>query len=501
MTIKVIEKYKKWNKERKSIIIPIDVHEIVLQQNCSEGFNRFDIVVRYLAIEEYYGRNNIGYNLYLKMQQKRKTSETVDQIEERLRRFKKIILDWEINGYRNESEIICDSGLNLLDGSHRLALSLYFGTKIINCKVYAYTKEIEYGLDWFLANGFTDQEMNYMLDKWNEIKKQCKKNYACILWNSVSNKFDEITKELKWKCEVLDYKDFVFKEETYKRLVKGIYSIDDIEDWKVDKKIEAMKERENYNIRVISFQLDVPHYRIKKISKKFISRECENIKKIIRSRYKDEISNYIHDIIIHIADNYEQSDFIFNLLNTQLDISSFFKEIDNYSWMMIKGENNYMPDDFPVNFPFSKDIDIVCNREDYISICQYAISFFENKQKDIYHIEVINENERCKIRLELNGFLIIQLDISGYVEGMNKNYMESCILRRVKKNGVYCAKIEDEVLFRLLEIEKNPYKIWHKEFIRENMTCINKDNFKRAFQNYEEIEKIYLQICDMSEEV
>ena len=46
-------------------------------------------------------------------------------------------------------------------------------------------------------------------------------------------------------------------------MVKGIYAIDDIADWKVDKKVEAMRGRETYKIRLIYFQPRLPRYRVK----------------------------------------------------------------------------------------------------------------------------------------------------------------------------------------------------------------------------------------------
>ena len=35
-----------------------NVEEIFLQQNLLKGYNRLDTVVRYLAVEEYYGKND-----------------------------------------------------------------------------------------------------------------------------------------------------------------------------------------------------------------------------------------------------------------------------------------------------------------------------------------------------------------------------------------------------------------------------------------------------------
>jgi hypothetical protein len=48
--------------------IKCDVRELFFQQQRGNKFNRYDIVVRYLAIENYYKINDFGFNLYNKMQ-------------------------------------------------------------------------------------------------------------------------------------------------------------------------------------------------------------------------------------------------------------------------------------------------------------------------------------------------------------------------------------------------------------------------------------------------
>lgn len=41
-----------------------------LQWNKNNEFNRYDVIVRLLAIENFYGYNNFGMDLYLQMQEK-----------------------------------------------------------------------------------------------------------------------------------------------------------------------------------------------------------------------------------------------------------------------------------------------------------------------------------------------------------------------------------------------------------------------------------------------
>lgn len=65
--------------------IEIDVREVFLQQYKNGSFNRLDIVVRYLAIEDYHGINNYGFNLYRKMQSQRISKDYVEKAVETFR--------------------------------------------------------------------------------------------------------------------------------------------------------------------------------------------------------------------------------------------------------------------------------------------------------------------------------------------------------------------------------------------------------------------------------
>ena len=93
------------------------------QEVSSEGFNRYDMIVRLLAIENYYGKNEYGFNLYRKMQAAR---IGIDSVEPAVFRFRKLIESYENNGYDSSSEIELDSCLHLYDGSHRMAMALYY---------------------------------------------------------------------------------------------------------------------------------------------------------------------------------------------------------------------------------------------------------------------------------------------------------------------------------------------------------------------------------------
>ena len=68
---KVARKCKNIVVELRTIHFSLDVTELFFQHNTKQGFLRYDMIVRLLAIENYYGINDFGFDLYYKMQKAR----------------------------------------------------------------------------------------------------------------------------------------------------------------------------------------------------------------------------------------------------------------------------------------------------------------------------------------------------------------------------------------------------------------------------------------------
>lgn len=129
-----------------------------------------------------------------------------------------------------------------------------------------------------------------------------------FLWSPCIKLWDTIIERMVDDDILVEYSMFDFEEKIseYESAILEIYRTDDISLEKVKNvKINAMK---SYPNSFVKFKIKIdPRYRTKRISNKPISRTVEQIKKTIRSEYKSEIVNYVHDIIVHIADNVEQT--------------------------------------------------------------------------------------------------------------------------------------------------------------------------------------------------
>ena len=143
-----------------------DVREIFLNENTEKGFNRYDIIVRLLAIECEKGLNDCGWDFYRRMQSARMGKSWVEPAVER---FKNLISSYEQNGYNQESEIELDNSLHLIDGSHRMAMALFYNQPVISARVNPQKVDVFYGIEWFRINGFTENECNLLENRFQTI--------------------------------------------------------------------------------------------------------------------------------------------------------------------------------------------------------------------------------------------------------------------------------------------------------------------------------------------
>lgn len=143
----------------------VDVWEIFQKQYVDGRFCRLDVIVKFLAIEEYFGENDFGMSLYRKMQSARIRPAYADIAEER---FGGLIKSWEEKGYDADSHIVVNRDYRIIDGSHRMALALYFGLSYIKTRIIDEDAITNFGIDWFLSCVGND-EFKRIDDKYNLI--------------------------------------------------------------------------------------------------------------------------------------------------------------------------------------------------------------------------------------------------------------------------------------------------------------------------------------------
>lgn len=451
-----------------------DARELFFNEHVHSEYHRYDIVVRLLAVENYYGKNDFGWDLYRKQQSIRKAEDW----ENAEARFRALIESYDKNGYDSSSEIEIGQDLRLLDGSHRVALSIYHKHFQIACRVMPQCRQVYYSINWYIENGFSVEEIEKIRHRYMQLKEEIRVPFICTLWAPVASYFDEITERLKLLCNVMSYTNYTFDEYSYAQIARKIYAVDDIEKWKIEKKIEFMRQNvldNQWKIRVVKLQIDTPRFRRKGATQNTLSQECEVIKRIIRNCYKERLSNYFYDIICHIGDNFYQNDFIDKLFEyKRLDVSKIVDAIQSYEYVLTKMDVPYIPKDFPMSYPLGKDMDVVCLKNDYDKLVSEITDTVWQMQLP-YEVNVIVKSScRTLVRIELQKQLIYQIDISYQLDELNDEFTQEMIEKRQKQSGYYIPAIEHELIIRYFDYSHNSSKTWHRDFIRANICQANK---------------------------
>lgn len=116
------------------------------------------LMVRYRAIDDFYNGRKKWWDIYNEMQKKR-VSQNLSIPRDKMDNetsFKKLICSIEKNGFDYKYPIVINKNFRLVDGSHRLALALYFKMEYVPVLIdeKSYDFEKDYSLKWFIDNGF-----------------------------------------------------------------------------------------------------------------------------------------------------------------------------------------------------------------------------------------------------------------------------------------------------------------------------------------------------------
>lgn len=157
-----------------------DVRDIIIREHDNGEFNCYDMIVRLLAIENYYGLNDNGFKLYEKQQNARHAEEW----ETAVPRFKALIKSYEEHGYNKDSEITIGRDGRLWDGSHRMAFAFFRKEYMLSCKIVPFTRKTYYGINWHKANNFTPEEIEQIE---NRYKRLIDEHFEVKLFKVITN--------------------------------------------------------------------------------------------------------------------------------------------------------------------------------------------------------------------------------------------------------------------------------------------------------------------------
>ena len=133
-----------------------------------------------------------------------------------------------------------------------------------------------------------------------------------MLWPPAEPWFDKISHELS-KYSTKKWEKSIRLGKSLPDFVRRIYSVDNIQKWKIELKISAMQDCEP-TVRIIAMEFPSDTFRIKKDVTAYQSKTAVYLKNFIRKKYGKKIPDYFYDTIIHIGDNHEHNRKIFKIL-------------------------------------------------------------------------------------------------------------------------------------------------------------------------------------------
>ena len=278
----------------------IPTNFLLSKQIADHEFNRFDLIVRYLAIDSFFGES-LNFELYQKMQDKRKGSLFKDP----WKRFRYLINSFNNYGYDHNYPIILNNDLHIVDGAHRLACALYFNIPFVPVRINKRLSYCRYGLNWFKENDFSFNEVVLLKDHKDVLFLERNLYFKVILWPPASDYFNDIEKDISDQFQILESTNYNNIKD-FDEFTRALYKIDDIKDWKVSMKIKGFANYQK-DIRILNILIAEPDFR-RKENGSYISKRVEKLKSEIREKYSVKITNYFHDIIIHVGDNYNHTE-------------------------------------------------------------------------------------------------------------------------------------------------------------------------------------------------
>ena len=202
--------------------------------------------------------------------------------------------------------------------------------------------------------------------------------FSGFIWASIFDYHHEILEELNTQYTVNYFYIYDFKNNNnfYQNAILKIYTTDDINLIKV--KNVKLKHLQPYDKKFVYFLFDIkdPKYRIKQGYNTKISTIVEDLKKNIRNKYKHKVSNYVHDITIHMSDNSIQT----------LQLNKIMNNLNKFQTQEFVNLKHFLKMQFKPNFPLGifTRVDMLVRKysiQEYLKNENYDFSLYNKMQK------------------------------------------------------------------------------------------------------------------------
>ena len=308
-----------------------------------------------------------------------------------------------------------------------------------------------------------------------------------IVWNTMTDYFDEVLYDVSKKAKVLDCLRVDF-HTGFNDFISDIYPYRGENSWKLDYKINVLTNKYSNNEILILF-LDIPNSDKIYIDRKniYVYENIEVLKQFIREKYKNVIDNYFFDNVYHMTDDeqeYEKTkliimQYLINTLcnNKSIDLDTMFYISKEYS-IKDKGkrEKFWFADNM---FMFKKDKEetfesyaelFACEIADILEIDHahyYPINF--KNQRGILTVNFLDHNEKLvEGKKIIEDFLVRKniniKDINDICKYNNLEYLpliikDYCVNNSLIMNDRIISDLKKLFAYdmMLLQTDRNPY--------------------------------------------
>ncbi|MBN1574389.1 MAG: hypothetical protein JW984_14410 [Deltaproteobacteria bacterium] len=317
---------------QSDLSLKIDTERLLLKQVNDKGYRMTEpmlrVVVEYLAVDELFGGNNRGVNLFnnLRIGLKSKFPE-----EERgtIKALRDLSQKVSKNGFSPYDFVIIDKNQKILFGHDLLANALYFGIGEIPVKI-ALTplmklvgkrenltiqdNRIQRDKGGIQEKFFSDEEIDLIEATMDKIFFDLGLYFPGILWGPVSEYFDTIMEKLSKRHKVVFVKDYRFDDkDDFYEMLKRLYSWEAVKEDYIKMKFDYLIKHPLI-IRFFSLLILNPGFKSSDGGNKPFSSVVKNMKEDYRRIYSMKVENYIRDVVLHIGDNFQHNRHILNVI-------------------------------------------------------------------------------------------------------------------------------------------------------------------------------------------
>ena len=300
-----VVRYIRYKKNTHSVS-PVDLFHL---QNKDGLFVHPDFIIRYLFIEEYFGKNTSdtnGIDLYKKMQDFRRKDSNGDEMTER---FINVIQSYQQNGHLTAHPIRVDRSFLIRDGSHRTAAALYLDLPEITVHHTKIDLPVNRKLAVFEENGFTAEELQLVNDKTQQLLDKYNHPLNIILLGPAAEYAEDVKNQLSSFGQVISCESVKCSVSDLFKLHTNITGTDN-KNFSIHKPSLKPYRKEYATIRII---VKNPEVVIDSNHPKPVLKQSALIKDCICGIIGDKIN--ASGQFVYVPSNYGQNDKIFGFIS------------------------------------------------------------------------------------------------------------------------------------------------------------------------------------------